>query len=107
MNSSSGTVYSLSNHFPKYSLFKDADVKSNLAINFHKKIYADDATNQRLFKPIQIQISFDIVEILEHRRGIERHNTWVSLKNFIEKCLQQGKQEEIYFFTEDCIDRNV
>ena len=99
--SRSGLILSLSNHFPKYSLFKDVEVTNNLAINFHKKVYADEILNQRMFKPVQIQITFDVVKMIEQRRGIEVHNAMKSLKNYISQCLQEEKVEKVNLFTQE------
>jgi len=85
--SRSGFTLSLSYHFPKYSLFKVVEVTNTLAINFHKKVYADEVLNQRMFKPVQIQITFDVAKIIEHRRDLESHNVMKSLKNYISHCL--------------------
>jgi len=97
--SRSGFTLSLSYHFPKYSLFKVVEVTNTLAINFHKKVYADEVLNQRMFKPVQIQIAFDVVKMIEQRRGIEVYNAWESLKKYISQCLQEEKVEKVYLFS--------
>lgn len=103
--SRTGLAYIFSTNFPKHSVFKDAAIKNFEAINFFKKIYADDMVNQRMFKPIQIQISFDVVKVINHRRDMEFHYAWQSLKKFTEKCLLDGNEGEIYFFCAEQINK--
>ena len=52
-----------------------------------------------MFKPVQIQITFDVVKMIEQRRGIEVHNAMKSLKNYISQCMQEEKAEKVNLFT--------